>query len=95
LPIVSDVADVYDALADATRRTILDELADRDGQTLFEICARLATKHRVASSRQAISHHLGVLEQAGLITSRRDGRCKLHYLDTAPIERIAERWRRA
>jgi DNA-binding transcriptional ArsR family regulator len=57
-------------------------------------CARLARKHQVASSRQAISHYLGVLEQAGLIASRRDGRCKLHYLDRAPIERIAERWRR-
>ena len=88
------MADVYDALADATRRTILDELVDRDGQTLFEICARLATKHQVASSRQAISHHLGVLEQAGLVTSRRVGRCKFHYLDTAPIDGIAERWRR-
>lgn len=88
------MVDVYDALADATRRTILDELTDRDGQTLFEICARLAAKHQVASSRQAISHHLGVLEAAGLITTRRDGRCKLHFLDTTPVDQIARRWRR-
>lgn len=88
------MVDVYDALADATRRTILDELTDRDGQTLFEVCARLATKHQVASTRQAISHHLSVLEEAGLITTRRNGRCKLHFLDMTPIDEIARRWRR-
>jgi Helix-turn-helix domain len=49
------VADVYAALADATRRAILDELTERDGQTLFELCARLAMKHGLGSSRQAIS----------------------------------------
>jgi catechol 2,3-dioxygenase-like lactoylglutathione lyase family enzyme len=80
-------------LADATRRKILDELIDRDGQTLYEICARLATKHQVASTRQAISHHLGVLEEAALVSARRAGRCKLHYLDTTPIDQVARRWR--
>lgn len=86
------VADVFKALADPTRRKILDELVERNGQTLFEICARLATKHRLASSRQAISQHLDVLEQAGLIRCERRGRCKFHELDTRPLERIVDRW---
>jgi DNA-binding transcriptional ArsR family regulator len=86
------VGDVFKALADPTRRAILDELTDRNGQTLFEICARLATKHGLGSSRQAISQHLDVLEAAGLVDTRRDGRYKFHYVNTTPIEPIAERW---
>jgi DNA-binding transcriptional ArsR family regulator len=88
------VTDVYKALADPTRRKILDELSERNGQTLFEICARLATKHHLASSRQAISQHLDVLEEAGLLRSERRGRCKFHEIDTRPLERIAGRWLR-
>lgn len=84
--------DVFRALADPTRRTILDELTERDGQTLFEICARLATKHGLASSRQAVSQHLAVLESAGLIRTRRQGRYKFHDLDTEPLEHILTRW---
>ena len=60
------MGDVFKALADPTRRAILDELTERDGQTLFEICARLAVKHGLASTRQAVSQHLAVLEDAGL-----------------------------
>ena len=86
------VADIFKALADPTRRTILDELTDRNGQTLFEICARLLTGHGLESSRQAISQHLDVLEEAGLVEVRRDGRYKFHYLNTAPLEPIVERW---
>jgi DNA-binding transcriptional ArsR family regulator len=86
------VADVYLALADPTRRAILDELTERDGQTLFELCARLAMKHGLGSTRQAISQHLDVLESAGLVSTRREGRYKFHYLDTAPLKEIAERW---
>jgi DNA-binding transcriptional ArsR family regulator len=86
------VGDVFKALADPTRRTILDELADRNGQTLFEICARLAAKHGLGSSRQAISQHLDVLEAAGLIETRREGRYKFHYINTTPLEPIVERW---
>ena len=67
--------DVFRALADGTRRTILDELAERDGQTLFELCARLSSRHGLGSTRQAISQHLDVLEDAGLIEVRREGRC--------------------
>jgi DNA-binding transcriptional ArsR family regulator len=88
----SEMGDVFRALADPTRRHILDELTERNGQTLFEVCSRLATKHRLGSSRQAISQHLDVLEAAGLIETRREGRYKFHYLNTRPLERIADRW---
>jgi DNA-binding transcriptional ArsR family regulator len=86
------MGDVYKALADPTRRKILDELTERNGQTLFEICSRLATKHQLASSRQAISQHLDLLEAAGLVETRREGRWKLHYINTRPLERILDRW---
>jgi DNA-binding transcriptional ArsR family regulator len=86
------VGDVFKALAEPTRRKILDELAERTGQTLFELCARLATKHQLGSSRQAISQHLDVLEDAGLVRSRREGRYKFHDIDTEPLERLADRW---
>ncbi len=84
--------DVYRALADPTRRTLLDELGERDGQSLFELCSRLATRHQIASSRQAISQHLAVLEEAGLVTVRRSGRTKLHSFRTEPLRSILERW---
>ena len=87
-----DVSDVYRAIADPTRRTILDELAERDGQTLFEICSRLAVKHGLTSSRQAVSQHLDVLEKAGLVRTERRGRYKLHFLDTGPLRDVATRW---
>jgi DNA-binding transcriptional ArsR family regulator len=87
------VSDVHRALADPTRRAILDELSERDGQTLFEICSRLATRYGLGSSRQAISQHLDVLESAGLGRTRREGRYKFHHLDTTPLETILERWR--
>ena len=73
-------------------RLPLDELAERDGQTLFELCGRLATRHGVPSSRQAISQHLAVLEAAGLVSSRRSGRTKIHRLHTEPLREIVERW---
>ena len=86
------MGDLFKALADPTRRTILDELTDTDGQTLFELCARLTMKHGSGSSRQAVSQHLAVLEDAGLITTRRDGRYKFHYLDTSALRSIIDRW---
>jgi DNA-binding transcriptional ArsR family regulator len=86
------VSDVFKALADPTRRTILDELVQRNGQTLFEICTRLAMKHGLGMSRQAISQHLQVLEEAGLVTTRREGRHKFHDVDTTPLRAIVERW---
>jgi DNA-binding transcriptional ArsR family regulator len=89
---ISACGDVFKALADPTRRKIVDELSERNGQTLFELCSRLATKHRLGSSRQAISQHLDVLEEAGLIVSRKEGRYKFHDLDPRPLERLADRW---
>lgn len=86
------VADVFKALADPTRRAILDELRDRNDQTLFELCTRLTMKHGLGSSRQAISQHLDVLEEAGLVTTSREGRYKFHRLDTSPLRAIVERW---
>ena len=88
------MGDVFKALADPTRRLIVDELADRDGQTLFELCARLANRHGLASTRQAISQHLDVLEDAGLVVVRREGRYKFHSLDTGPLESAVSRWLR-
>jgi DNA-binding transcriptional ArsR family regulator len=86
------LADVFKALADPTRRKILDELKERNGQTLFEICSRLISKHRLDSSRQAISQHLDVLEAAGLIETRREGRYKFHSINRAPLKHLADRW---
>jgi DNA-binding transcriptional ArsR family regulator len=86
------VGDVFKALADPTRRTILDELIERDGQTLFELCSRLAMKHGLSSSRQAISQHLDVLESAGLVTTTRESRYKFHHVDTSPLKAIIARW---
>ncbi|WP_315096809.1 metalloregulator ArsR/SmtB family transcription factor [uncultured Cellulomonas sp.] len=85
-------ADVFKALADATRRAILDELQDRDGQSLFELCTRLTMRHGLGSTRQAVSQHLDVLQDAGLVTVRREGRYKFHHLDTTPLREIASRW---
>jgi len=86
------MGDVFKALADETRRAILDELTERNGQTLFELCSRLTMKHGIGSSRQAISQHLDVLEEAGLMNTSRDGRYKFHYIDTTPLRAIGQRW---
>ena len=86
------MSDVFHALAAPARRVILDELHERDGQTLFELCTRLTMKHGLGLSRQAISQHLEVLESAGLVSSRRDGRYKFHYLDPTPLKDIVARW---
>ena len=86
------MADLFEALATPARRAILDELHDRDGQTLFELCARLTMRHGLELTRQAISQHLDVLESVGLVTSRREGRYKFHYLNTDPLKTIVERW---
>ena len=86
-------SDIYKALADPTRRVLLDELQERNGQTLFELCNRLITRHGLSSSRQAVSQHLDVLEAAGLVRTRRVGRYKFHDLDTSPLRTITDRWR--
>jgi DNA-binding transcriptional ArsR family regulator len=86
------MADVFEALSAPARRTILDELHERNGQTLFELCTRLTMKHGLGLTRQAISQHLDVLESAGLVTSKREGRYKFHYIDTDPLKAIVRRW---
>ena len=83
---------MFHAIAAPARRAILDELHDRDGQTLFELCSRLTMKHGLNLSRQAVSQHLAVLEGAGLVSTKRDGKYKFHYLDTTPLKAVAERW---
>jgi DNA-binding transcriptional ArsR family regulator len=88
------VTDVFEALSAPARRAILDELQQRDGQTLFELCARLTMKHGLGLSRQGISQHLDVLEAAGFVTTKREGRYKFHYLDTTPLDAIVRRWSR-
>jgi DNA-binding transcriptional ArsR family regulator len=86
------VADVFDALAAPARRAILDVLTERNDQTLFELCGRLATQHDIELTRQAISQHLAVLEEVGLVRSRRHGRYKFHSIDTAPLQAAVSRW---
>jgi DNA-binding transcriptional ArsR family regulator len=83
---------LFKALADPTRRKILDELSDQDGQTLFELCSRLLIRHQVASTRQAISQHLAILEAANLVTVKREGKYKFHYINTSPLNAIQQRW---
>ena len=78
--------DVFKALADASRRELLDRLRADNGQTLNELCARLDM------TRQAVSKHLGILEEANLVATVKQGREKLHYLNPVPIHDIAERW---
>src|SRR5215469_7616359 len=89
---IPSVSDVFEAIATPARRAILDELVERDGQTLFELCSRLAMKHQLGLTRQAISQHLEVLESSGLVTTVRQGKYKLHYFHTAPLQTIVERW---
>jgi DNA-binding transcriptional ArsR family regulator len=77
---------VFKALADATRRKLLDRLHAQNGQTLGELCEHLAM------TRQAVTKHLVLLEEANLVATVRRGREKLHYLNPVPINQIAERW---
>jgi DNA-binding transcriptional ArsR family regulator len=83
--------DVFRALADASRRELLDRLYAHSGQTLNELCARLAASG-ASMTRQAVSKHLAILEGANLVATVRRGREKLHYLNPVPIHDIAERW---
>ncbi len=78
--------EVFRALADPSRRALLDSLNERNGQSLRELCAGLSM------ARQSVSKHLAVLEAANLVTTERRGREKLHFLNAEPIRAIAERW---
>jgi DNA-binding transcriptional ArsR family regulator/uncharacterized protein YndB with AHSA1/START domain len=81
-----EIDEVFKALADPSRRRLLDSLNARNGQTLRELCADMEM------ARQSVSKHLGVLEAANLVTTLWRGREKLHYLNAAPINEISERW---
>lgn len=83
---------VFKALADPTRRIILDEFTERTEQTMFELCARLLMKHSVTMSRQAIAKHIRILEEASLLRSERRGRYRILVSDKTPIINIVERW---
>lgn len=83
---------IFRALADPTRRLIIDNLNQKDGQTLFEICGRLSQNHNVHMARQSITKHLGVLESAGILRVEWQGRTKVHFLDIEPIRRIGHTW---
>jgi DNA-binding transcriptional ArsR family regulator len=80
------IDDVFRALADPTRRRLLDELFEEDGQTLS------ALEQRLPMSRFGVAKHLKVLEGAGLVTTRKRGREKLHYLNPVPIREVHDRW---
>jgi DNA-binding transcriptional ArsR family regulator len=77
---------VFRALADASRRRLLDRLHAKNGQTLSELCEGLDM------TRQAVTKHLGILEDANLVSCQRQGRQKLHFINPVPIYDIAERW---
>jgi DNA-binding transcriptional ArsR family regulator len=83
--------DVFKALADASRRELLDRLHAHNGQTLNELCERLA-ETGASMTRQAVSKHLAILENANLVATVKRGREKLHFLNPVPIHDIAERW---
>ncbi|HEX3970671.1 MAG TPA: metalloregulator ArsR/SmtB family transcription factor [Stellaceae bacterium] len=77
---------VFKALADPTRRRLLDRLRARSGQTLHELC------ERTEMTRQAVTKHLAILEAANLVATEKRGREKLHHLNPVPINEIADRW---
>ncbi len=83
---LSDDDAVFRALADASRRELLDRLHAESGQTLGELCRGLEM------TRQAVTKHLAILDEANLISSKRQGREKLHFINPVPIHEIAERW---
>jgi DNA-binding transcriptional ArsR family regulator len=83
---VKEIDKVFKALADPSRRKLLDRLHARNGQTLTELCAGLDM------TRQAVTQHLGLLEEANLVAVQRQGREKLHFFNSVPIHEIYERW---
>jgi uncharacterized protein YndB with AHSA1/START domain/DNA-binding transcriptional ArsR family regulator len=85
-PVDGDLALVFKALADPTRRQLLDHLHERNGQTLGELCGRLSM------ARQSASQHLAVLEAANLVSTAWQGREKVHYLNPVPLHEVQERW---
>ena len=83
---------VFKALADPTRRLLLDELSERNEQTLYELTARLIMRHEVAISRQAIAKHIDVLEEAGLVSSEKRGKYRMLVFNDEPLRAVMGRW---
>jgi DNA-binding transcriptional ArsR family regulator len=83
---------IFKALGDPTRRRILDELSERNEMTLYELTARLIMKHNLAISRQAIAKHLIVLEEAGLVISKRKGKFRVIVFNKEPLRDLLKRW---
>ena len=77
---------VFKALADASRRKLLDRLRQKNGQTLGELCAGMDM------TRQAVAKHLRILRKGNLVSWKREGRERLHFINSVPINEIAERW---
>ena len=84
--------DVFQALSAPARRAILDALRDGERQTLFELCTRLIAEHGVDLSRQAVSQHLAVLEEAGLVTTVQEGKYRFIAIRREPLVGLTDRW---
>ena len=83
---------VFKALADPTRRLILQELAVRDSQSLFQLVVRLIDAHHRSITRQGVSKHLALLESAGLLETHWHGKTKMHSLNRAPLRKVLGAW---
>lgn len=83
---------LFDALGDPTRRLILDELAERNPQTQYELNARLIMRYQLAISRQAFAKHIDVLESAGLVRSEKQGKYRVIVYNSAPLQHAMDRW---
>jgi DNA-binding transcriptional ArsR family regulator len=90
--VIMDLDRLFHALADSTRRRLIDELAERDGQTLFELHVRMMQWHGASLTRQALSRHLGVLEEVGLLRCEWQWRSKFHFLELEPLRRASAIW---
>jgi DNA-binding transcriptional ArsR family regulator len=87
-----DKETIFKALADSTRRLMLDELSEHNGQTLYELTVRLITKHGLSITRQAIAKHLSVLEEAGLVKSQKKGKYRVIVFNNEPLKNLLKGW---
>ena len=83
---------IFKALADSNRRLILDELSERNDMTMYELTGRLIMKHSLSISRQGIAKHLSVLEEAGLVTSKRKGKYRVLMFNNDPLRDLLKGW---
>ncbi len=83
---------IFKALGDSTRRLILDELSERNELTLYELTARLVMKHNLSITRQAITKHLNMLEDAGLVISKRKGKYRVLMFNKEPLKNLLKGW---